>query len=116
MLATISQGNPQYFPHAAKYAFDKDPRIRGDTMVYLRPIGTRSLPILVAGANDRDVTVRHRAIDQIYQLGSTAKPAVPTLEKRMDDPDARVRDLAAFVIKYVDPERYEALKTQGRIR
>jgi HEAT repeat protein len=55
-------------------------------------------PILVAATNDRSVSVRLAAVNGLRDLYTAAIPAIPALEKLLNDPDEEVRQKAKEVL------------------
>jgi hypothetical protein len=65
-----------------------------------------SLPALMAGLSDPQVTVRRAAVDALETMGDEAAPAAPALFRAFNDPDPFVRWAAARTLgkmRRIDP-------------
>jgi len=61
------------------------------------------LPILIELLQDKDASVRRRAIGVLGAVGQDAKEAIPALEALARDQDADVRSAALEAIQRIRP-------------
>jgi len=75
-----------------------DPYLRADAHEALQK---HAVPILVRELKDKNTQVRAGAANTLGGMGSAARPALPDLEKALNDPDATVRYLAREAIQAI---------------
>jgi hypothetical protein len=75
----------------------------GATAGRFQEIAQESIVPLTQAIDDEDASVRLAAIHAISSFGPRARVAVPALKRALKDDDPQVREIAALVLKYVDP-------------
>ena len=85
---------------------DADPAVRrASVRVIVVKMGSLddSLPVLIKALSDNDILVVQEAIERLRQLGASARPALPFLEKLTRSTDYSIRMLAGEAIKEIAP-------------
>jgi hypothetical protein len=61
-----------------------------------------AVPVLIDLLEDGNAVVRQKAISILAGLGESAKPAIPTLQKALNDSDEEVRNRASSALKQLE--------------
>lgn len=85
---------------AALFASDEK-ESREKAIETLVRIGAPSIEKLVEKLSDPLPRVREHALYTLGKMGSVARPALAEIEKRLDDEDQRVKDLAKLVVERI---------------
>lgn len=70
------------------------------------------LPVVLALAerlSDDDASVRQATVAALRAMGKMAKPAIPAIARRLRDPDAYIRIVAAHVLERLGPDSVPSL-------
>jgi hypothetical protein len=71
------------------------------------------VPALIGALRDGDSDVRRSAAIRLGLFGEQAKDAIPVLQKRQHDGDARVREAATKALLRIDPEQFSSAPKQA---
>ena len=70
------------------------------------------VPTLANSLHDKRRLVRKAAVEALWRLHAQARPAVPALRRSLNDPDPRIRELAAHTLDLIDLEAAEKAVAQ----
>ncbi len=81
---------------------DNSEEVRKAARDALAAIGEPAVAPLISKLESENAAARYQAIFALGKLGATARPALPSLKKRLEDKDERVGELASAVVKYIE--------------
>jgi HEAT repeat protein len=64
------------------------------------------VPSLINALKDRQPDIRLSAAIKLGLFGESANEAIPALQQRLNDGDARVREAAGIALTRIDPEKF----------
>jgi HEAT repeat protein len=88
-------------PLVAARLEDKDEAVSDEAARTLTRLGPAGLGELVKALSSRSIRARRLACYSLGTLGMVARPAVPALEKLLEDPEEDIRELAAMAIRTI---------------
>ena len=89
-------------PALADALADSDEGVRRKAADALAALGAAAVTPAVGKLEAADAGVRRLAVFVLGKLGATAKPALDALRKRLQDPDAEVKQLAELAIERIE--------------
>jgi HEAT repeat protein len=89
-------------PALAEALADRDEGVRRKAADALAALGAAAVTPAVGKLEAADAGVRRLAVFVLGKLGTTAKPALDALRKRLQDPDAEVKQLAELAIRRIE--------------
>jgi HEAT repeat protein len=112
ILSQIGPGGETAVRPLVRALKDQDPHIRAVAITALGSLGPCGCPEVVPALIDRlETEDRQAAARALSRFGSQALPAVPALEKLLQDPDAGVRWNAARTLGKIGPQAAGALSS-----
>ena len=89
-------------PALAEALADRDEGVRRKAADALAALGAAAVTPAAGKLEAADAGVRRLAVFVLGKLGTTAKPALDALRKRLQDPDAEVKQLAELAIRRIE--------------
>jgi len=98
-------------PELVRFLNDPTRKIRaGQAAIALGSLGDRSLPILLAALTNGPPEIRGAIVMGIGKMGTNGWPAAPALTNLINDPNPAVGQMAAMVLRSIDPSRMIVVK------
>jgi HEAT repeat protein len=111
-LGSFGKKYPEYLADV-QAAAREDVVMRRRCAIALEGFGQDAIPLLEEMPGDDDVLVRRFAVSSLRRMGPEAKAATPALVRALVDADENVREMAAFTLSKLDPERFPEKKGAG---